>query len=100
MTAAGVRAATVGLLLRFNERSWFEISQADGRVLMSRNGEAGSLEMLNTSSPLVLVVGRADVVRVEYRGKPVDLKPYVNSNGVARLMFADGRVTSGGSTNR
>jgi cytoskeleton protein RodZ len=100
VTAAGVRAATVGLLLRFNERSWFEISQADGRVLMSRNGEAGSLEMLNTSAPLVLVVGRADVVRVEYRGKPVDLKPYVNNNGVARLMFADGRVTSGGSTNR
>lgn len=84
------------LVLRFNERSWFEISGTDGRVLLSRNGEAGSTELLNTSAPLRLVVGRAGAVQVEYRGRQVDLKPYSNSNGVARLLLADGRVTSGG----
>jgi len=93
-------AAILGLLLRFNDRSWVEVSQADGRVLMSRNGEAGSMELLNTSAPLLRVVGRADAVRVEYRGQPVDLTPYVNSKGVARLMLADGRVSSGGPNNR
>jgi len=85
-----------GLVLRFSDRSWFEVSRPDGQVLLSRNGEAGSMELLNTSSPLRLVLGRAEAVQVEYRGRPVDLKPYVNSNGVARLMLADGRVTNGG----
>jgi len=94
------RPGAAGLLLRFDERSWIEVSAPDGRVLMSHNGEAGSVEVLNASSPLVLVVGRADAVRVEYRGQPVDLKPYVNSKGVARLMFADGRVSGGGPLTR
>jgi len=84
-----------GLVLRFSDRSWFEVSRPDGQVLLSRNGEAGSMELLNSSSPLRLVLGRAEAVQVEYRGRPVDLKPYVNSNGVARLMLADGRVTNG-----
>ncbi len=97
---AGTHASMAGLLLRFNERSWFEVSQTDGRVLLSRTGEAGSMEMLNTPAPLQLVVGRAEAVRVEYRGQPVDLKPYINSNGVARLTLADGRVSGGGSNSR
>jgi len=99
-TAAAGNPPILGLLLRFNERSWVEVSEPDGRVLMSRNGEAGSMELLNTTAPLLVVVGRPDAVQVEYRGQPVDLKPYVNSKGVARLMFADGRVSSGGSINR
>jgi cytoskeleton protein RodZ len=87
-------------VLRFNDRSWVEVSQTDGRVLMSRTGEPGSLELLNTNAPLLLVVGRADAVQVEYRGQPVDLKPYVSGNGVARLTLADGRISSGGPNPR
>jgi cytoskeleton protein RodZ len=90
---------TSGLLLRFTERSWVEVSQPDGRVLLSRIGEPGSIEQVNASAPLVLVVGRADAVLVEYRGQPVNLKPYVNTtNGVARVLLADG--ASGGQSNR
>lgn len=88
--------ATNGLVLRFNDRSWVEVSDTEGRVLLSRTGEPGSLEMLNTSAPLLLVVGRADAVVVEYRGQAVDLKPFVTENGVARLTLADGRASSGG----
>jgi cytoskeletal protein RodZ len=92
--------ATTGLLLRFNDRSWVEVSQPGGRILLSRNGEAGSMELVNASAPLVLVVGRADAVDVEYRGQSVNLKPYANGKGVARLMLADTRATSGGQSNR
>jgi cytoskeleton protein RodZ len=91
---------TIGLVLRFNDRSWVEVTQPDGRILLSRNGEAGSMELLNTSMPMLVVLGRADAVQVEYRGQPVNLKPYVNNKGVAHLMFADGRITSGGQNNR
>ncbi len=90
----------MGRVLRFNDRSWVEVSQPNGRVLLSRNGEPGTIELLNTLAPLVLVVGRADAVQVEYHGQPVNLKPYANSKGVARLTLADGRVTSGGPNNR
>ena len=93
--------ATSGLLLRFTERSWVEVSQPDGRVLLSRIGEPGSIERVNASAPLVLVVGVADAVLVEYRGQPVNLKPYVNTtNGVARVLLADGDGASGGQSNR
>jgi len=94
-------AATMGLLLRFTERSWVEVSQPDGRVLLSRIGEPGSIELVNVAAPLVLVVGRADAVKVEYRGQPVNLKPYINTtNGVARVLLADGDGASGGQSNR
>jgi cytoskeleton protein RodZ len=94
-------APATGLLLRFNERSWVEVSRPDGRVLLSRIGEPGSVELVNASPPLVLVVGRADAVKVEYRGQPVNLKPYVNTtNGVARVLLADSDAASGGQGNR
>jgi len=89
-----------GLVLRFVDRSWVEVSQPDGRVLLSHTGEPGSLELLNVAPPLQLVVGRAEAVQVEYRGQTVDLKPYVSGNGVARLTLADGRISSGGASIR
>jgi cytoskeleton protein RodZ len=93
--------ANNGLLLRFIERSWVEVSQPDGRVLLSHIGEAGSVELVNASPPLVLVIGRADAVRVEYRGQQVNLKPYVNAaNGVARVLLAEGDAVNGGQNNR
>jgi cytoskeleton protein RodZ len=93
--------ATGGLLLRFVERSWVEVSQPDGHVLLSHIGEAGSIELVNASAPLVLVIGRADAVKVEYRGQPVNLKPYVNAtNGVVRVLLAEGNAVNGGQNNR
>jgi cytoskeleton protein RodZ len=93
--------STTGLLLRFIERSWVEVSQPDGRVLLSHIGEAGSVELVNASAPLVLVIGRADAVKVEYRGQVVNLKPYVNTtNGVVRVLLAEGDAVSGGQGNR
>jgi cytoskeleton protein RodZ len=93
--------ATTGLLLRFVERSWVEVSQPDGRVLLSHIGEAGSIELVNASAPLVLVIGRADAVKVEYRGQLLNLKPYVNAtNGVARVLLAESDAVNGGQTNR
>ena len=92
---------TTGLLLRFSERSWVEVSRPDGRVLLSHIGEPGSLELVSARAPLVLVIGRADAVRVEYRGQPVNLKPYVNTtNGVARVLLADDSGANGGQSNR
>jgi cytoskeleton protein RodZ len=95
-----VPGATTGLVLHFTDRSWVEVSRADGRVLLSHSGEAGTVELLDAALPLLLTVGRAEAVQVEYRGRPVNLKPYVNTKGVARLTIADSRATSGGPSSR
>jgi cytoskeleton protein RodZ len=95
-----VPGATTGLVLHFTDRSWVEVSRADGRILLSHNGEAGTVELLDAALPLLLTVGRAEAVQVEYRGRPVNLKPYVNTKGVARLTIADSRATSGGQSSR
>ena len=90
-----------GLLLRFTQRSWVQVSRPDGRVLLSHMGEPGSLEMVNAVAPLVLIVGRVDAVSVEYRGQAVDLKPYANSaSGVAKVLLADAAVANGGQSDR
>jgi cytoskeleton protein RodZ len=89
-----------GLVLRFADRSWVEVSQPGGRVLLSRTDEAGSMELVNAPAPLMLVIGRSDVVSVEYRGQEVNLKPYANSAGVARVLLAEGRAGGGGPINR
>ena len=90
-----------GLLLRFTQRSWVQVSRPDGRVLLSHMGEPGSLEMVNAAAPLVLIVGRVDAVSVEYRGQAVDLKPYANSaSGVAKVLLADAAAGNGGQSDR
>ena len=99
-TLTPASAATTGLVVRFKDRSWVEVSRPDGRVLLSRNGEPGSMELVNASAPLILTVGRVEAVEVEFRGQPVNLRPYVNVNGVARVMLDDGRANSGGQSNR
>jgi cytoskeleton protein RodZ len=99
-TLTPASAVTTGLVVRFKDRSWVEVSRPDGRVLLSRNGEPGSMELVNGSAPLILTVGRIEAVEVEFRGQPVNLRPYVNVNGVARVMLDDGRANSGGQSNR
>ena len=97
---APAAGASTGLVLRFDERSWVEVRQPDGRVLLSRFGEAGSMETVNSPPPLELVIGRAEAVQVEFQGQPVNLRPYINSKGAARVVLGDGRVASGGQSNR
>ena len=55
-----------------------------GRVLVSRNLEAGESLGLDGLAPLQLVVGNAAATRVSYKGKPVDLEPRARDN-VARF---------------
>jgi cytoskeleton protein RodZ len=97
---APAAGASTGLVLRFDERSWVEVRQPDGRVLLSRFGEAGSMETVNSPPPLELVIGRAEAVQVEFQGQPVNLRPYINSKGAARVVLGDDRVASGGQSNR
>jgi cytoskeleton protein RodZ len=82
-------AATVNrgaLRLTFNDESWVEIAQADGRILLSQLNEAGVERRVIGQPPFKVVIGNASAVVVEYRGKTIDLKPYTREQ-VARLTL-------------
>jgi cytoskeleton protein RodZ len=79
-----------GPLLRITtgERpSWIEVVQpADGRVVYSGLTDANAERRLLVVPPVRVTVGNASSVKLEYRGKPIDLGPSVRDD-VARLTL-------------
>lgn len=83
--AAAANAAPTGpLVLRASSESWVEVRDAGGQVLLSRSLLAGESVGLDGAMPLRLKIGNADGTEVSFRGKPVELAPFVRDN-VARL---------------
>lgn len=81
-------AGTLALRLVFGDRpSWVEVTQGDGRVLYSGINEPGSERRIVGQPPLRLVVGNASTVRVEARGRQVDLAPFIRGDDLARLTL-------------
>lgn len=72
------------LVVQCSARSWIEVVDAGGRVLVSRNLEAGEALGLDGPPPLQVVVGNAGATRVSYKGRAVDLEPRSRDN-VARF---------------
>jgi cytoskeleton protein RodZ len=82
-------AAFAGVRISVGERpSWVEVTQDDGKVLLTGLQEAGTERRLaGVQPPLRLVIGNASTVALEFRGKPVDLKPHTRANDLARLTL-------------
>jgi cytoskeleton protein RodZ len=82
-------AAGGGLRLVVGDRpSWVEITQADGRVVLTGLLDAGAERRIaNLQPPLQLVIGNASSVTLEYRGKAVDLQRHARANDLARLTL-------------
>lgn len=84
---AAAPAPASPLRLAFRERAWVEVTQADGRVLLSQNNDAGSEQKLDGKPPFKLVIGNASAVTLEYRGRAIDLKPLTSIENVARVTL-------------
>jgi len=80
-------ASETALRLSFRDRSWVEIRQADGAVLLSQNNPAGTVQTIDGVPPYTLVIGNAPQVDLEFRGRPVDLAESASRDGVARLRL-------------
>lgn len=84
----GVPPQNAALRLAFDDESWVEIKDKDGNILSSQINARGSELRLNGNAPFSVAIGRAASVHLYHRGKPVDLKPYINSSSeVARLTL-------------
>jgi cytoskeleton protein RodZ len=87
--AAAVSGTPGGLKriqLEFDELSWVQIKQGNGKVLLSRLNPAGSKQLVEGAPPFDLVIGNAPNVRLTYDDAPVDLRPYFKVD-VARLTL-------------
>jgi cytoskeleton protein RodZ len=85
--AAAAAPDSTALRLTFRDRSWVEVRQADGTVLVSQNNAAGTTRVIEGKPPYLLVIGNASKVTLEYGGRTVDLAPSISRDDVARLRL-------------
>ncbi len=72
----------------FTQDSWMEIKDANGELLLSRMNAAGTEKWIggNRRAPYQVAIGKAEAVKVFYRGREVDLSKY-NQTGVVRFVL-------------
>lgn len=68
------------LVLHFSGRSWVEVTDAGGRRLVVRMGEAGDVLTLQGRGPFDVVLGNAPNVSLEYNGSPYGNIPASRQN--------------------
>ena len=74
------------LKLRFKGRSWVEIKDAGGRVLLTGLNDAGSVTEVSGRPPFRVVVGNAPDVRMYFNDREFDLAPHMRE-AVARVTI-------------
>jgi len=74
------------LVIVFGGRSWAEVRDAKGRVLLSLTGSPGMTQSVSGTPPYDVVIGSVADVSLQFRGAAVDLAPYRRAN-VARLRL-------------
>ncbi len=84
--AAVAEAPSADLRLQFDEVSWVQVRDSSGRIVQSGLNPAGAAVDVAGKAPFYLVVGNAEKVRVIYKGKTIDLKPFTSVD-VARLTL-------------
>jgi cytoskeleton protein RodZ len=72
------------LTLTFNGVSWVEVTDANGKVLLSQLARAGEVHQPAGTPPLTIVIGDASKVTVAVRGELMNLDSIARSN-VARF---------------
>ena len=78
VTPLGALPETSKLRLVFGEESWTEIKDKDGNIISSQLNPAGSELRMEGNAPFSMLIGHAASVSLYFRGKQVDLKPYIN----------------------
>jgi len=72
--------------LQFDQDAWVEIKDGNGRIIHSTLSKAGNTVDLVGKPPFDFVVGNAANVRMNYNGRPFDIKPYIGET-VARFTL-------------
>jgi cytoskeleton protein RodZ len=83
-----VPVATTGsggvIKLRFKGKSWVEVRDSRGQVLLTGLNDAGSETEVSGRPPFKVVVGNAPDVRLFFNDRELDLEPHMR-DAVARV---------------
>lgn len=72
------------LSIKFNGKSWYAVSDANGKVLASGAGQPGDVQQIRGTAPIKIALGNTlSVEAIEFRGRHVELEK--TQSGVARL---------------
>jgi cytoskeleton protein RodZ len=74
------------VLLRFNGNSWAEVTDRNGKILLSQLNSAGAEHALDGELPLTVVIGDANFASAEVRGAAFNMQPFIRNN-VARFTI-------------
>jgi cytoskeleton protein RodZ len=84
-TSAEAASGPVPLVtMTFNGVSWVEVTDANGKVLLSQLAKAGEVHQPSGTPPLSIVIGDASKATVAVRGEPMNLETVARSN-IARF---------------
>lgn len=86
--AAAPAAVTQMLAFAFDQDSWVEIRDGQGKIVHSQMHKAGSSDGVEVGGkpPYSLVIGNAAKVKLRFNDQPVDLLPFIKVT-VARLSL-------------
>ncbi len=77
-------AGTGMLGFTFSGKSWVEVVDSTGKSVMDRTFRGGETEELVGRAPFSVVIGNAEVTRMAYNGREIDLAPHTRAS-VARV---------------
>lgn len=78
-------SAGTGMLgFTFSGKSWVEVVDSTGKSVMDKTFKGGETEELVGRAPFSVVIGNAEVTRMAYNGKEIDLAPHTRAS-VARV---------------
>jgi cytoskeleton protein RodZ len=69
-----------------SDEAWLEVTDGNGRQLVSSLNQAGSERVVQGRGPFTFVIGNASHVRIEVNGREFDLKPHTRVE-VARFTL-------------
>jgi cytoskeleton protein RodZ len=84
--AAASAPGTKRIVMKFENESWVEIRNRDGKVLTSQLNPRGTEQVVEGRPPFSLIIGNAQYVRLSYDDRPIDLAPHVKVE-VARFTL-------------
>jgi len=77
---------TKRIVMKFDQASWVQIRNRDGKTLLSQLNPAGSEQTVEGRPPFSLIIGNAQYVRLSYQDRQIDLGPHVKVE-VARFTL-------------
>lgn len=81
------------LVMNFTDDCWLEVFDAGGKKLFRGIQHGGTRMNLTGLVPYKLKIGAPAAVQVQYQGKSVDLRQFIQSNQIARLTVADQSIS-------